>query len=112
MDQFGVLGDEPQQLGGAAGLCVVERNGQVVGALDGRVGGVVLADADFGPGLGRGGFGEVRRCWYLEGDGFDGEVLGAGKAAAEGDDAGVFEVAGGLFEGTGVAGKGFGGEVI
>jgi hypothetical protein len=43
------------------------------------------------------GFGEVRRGGDLQGEGGDGEVFRAGQAAAEGDEAGGFEVLGGLF---------------
>ena len=54
----------------------------------------------------------MSRLRDFERDGVDGEVLGAGQAAAERDQAGGFEVAGGLFEGARVAGEGFGGEVV
>ena len=91
---------------------IVEGDGQVVGSLDGRVGDVVLADADFGAGLGGGGFGEVGGRGHLQGDGVDREVLGAGKAAAEGDDIRVLEMAGGLLKGARVAGERFGSEVV
>jgi hypothetical protein len=83
-------------------LGVVEGDGEVVfwgglGLGGGGEGGVVFVDLDcfaVGEGL---GFGEVRGRGDLKGEGGDGEVLRAGQAAAEGDEAGGFEVFGGLF---------------
>ena len=52
-------------------------------------------------------FGEVRGGGDVQGQRGEGEVFGAGQAAAEGDEAGGFEVFGGLFEGAGAAEEGF-----
>lgn len=96
-----VLGDEPEQLGGAAGLAVVERDGEVVDSL--AFGDVVLAYCGGGT-LRLGLFlGEVGRGREAHVDLVDGEVLGAWEAAAEGDHARVLEVSGRAFERSGLS---------
>lgn len=48
----------------------------------------------------------------MEGEGGDGEVFGAGEAAAKGDEAGLFEVLGCLLEFAGRAERALFGEVV
>ena len=105
-DELGVLGDEAVELRGAVGLAVVEGDAEVVFRGDGGPGGGVLGDVEVGGG-GEGGGGEG-----LYGKRGDGEVVGAGEAAAEGDEAGGLEVPRGLLEHAGLAGGGFGRDVV